>query len=336
MILVTGGTGLLGSHLLLQLLKNGEKVKALYRNEQSLKEVEAVFSYYIEDPKTMASKIEWVAGDITDLPSLENAFVGVTQVYHLAALISFNPAAWDQLKKTNVEGTANVVNLCLANKVEKLCYASSIAAIGQSLDTTPITEENDWIDADVSVYAVSKYRAEMEVWRGSQEGLKVVVVNPGIILGPGNWDHGSARLFKNAAKGLRAYFPGGTGFVSVHDVVAMAMILMQQSIANERFIAVGENLSFQEVFSMMSESFGLPVPKKKIPLALLEIGWRLDWCRRFFFRTKRKLTKNTVQSLRNRKYYSSKKAEETLGFQFEGLSACIETSCRLLRQRYTA
>ncbi|NNJ89345.1 MAG: NAD-dependent epimerase/dehydratase family protein [Eudoraea sp.] len=334
MILVTGGTGLLGSHLLWRLVQKEIPVKAIYRSEGTLKEVRTIFSYYTDNVSGYFDKITWVKADITDIPSLEEAFVGVTHVYHTAALISFNPAAWDSLKKINVEGTANVVNLCIAHKIEKLCYASSIAAIGKSLDGSKVTEQNEWLETEKSVYALSKHRAEMEVWRGSQEGLKVVIVNPGIIIGPGNWDHGSLRLFKNAAKGMSAYFPGGTGFVSVNDVAAIMTQLMRLEIYNERYIAIARNMSYKELFTMIATSFGVRVPTKKIPFWVLETGWRIDWFRHHFLRARRKLTKNTVKSLRKRQLYSSQKLEKTLDFNFENMEKCIDFSCGILKKRY--
>ncbi len=334
MILVTGGTGLLGSHLLWQLVQKKVPVKAIYRSEGTLKEVKTIFSYYTDRVSSYFDKITWVKADITDVPSLEEAFVGVTHVYHTAALISFNPAAWDTLKKINVEGTANIVNLCIAHNIKKLCYASSIAAIGKSLDETTVTEQNEWLESEKSVYALSKHRAEMEVWRGSQEGLKVVIINPGIILGPGNWNHGSLRLFKNAAKGMRSYFPGGTGFVSVNDVASIMTQLMHLDISNERYIAIAKNMSYQELFAMIASSFEVRIPTKKIPFWLLETGWRIDWLSHLLLRTKRKLTKNTVKSLRKRQLYSSHKLENALAFNFENMEKYIDFSCSILKKRY--
>jgi len=334
MILVTGGTGLLGSHLLWRLVQNEVPVKAIYRSEGSLNEVKTIFSYYTDKASSYFDKISWVKGDITDVPSLENAFVGVTHVYHTAALISFNPAAWDSLKKVNVEGTANIVNLCIAHNVKKICYASSIAAIGKSLDGSTITEQNEWLETETSVYALSKHLAEMEVWRGSQEGLKVVIVNPGIILGPGNWNRGSLRLFKNAARGMHSYFPGGSGFVSVNDVASILTQLMQMDIYNERYITIAQNMSYQELFTLIGASFGVRIPTKKIPFWILETGWRIDWLRHHLLGAKRKLTKNTVKSLRERKVFSASKLEKTLDFDFEDMEKSIDFSCSILKKRY--
>ena len=235
MILVTGGTGLVGSHLLLHLLHGELKVKATYRNADKLEDVKKIFSYYTADTEELFAKIKWIEADLNDLPSLEDAFKGITQVYHCAALISFDPRDFHELRKINIKGTANVVNLCIAKKVKKLCYVSSIGAIGPSLNGGMSTEENEWQDGVSNVYAMSKHSAELEVWRGSQEGIPVVIVNPGVILGPGFWNSGSGLLFKMASEGPRFYPPGGTGFVTVNDVVKTMVQLMDSDIKNEAF-----------------------------------------------------------------------------------------------------
>jgi len=334
MVLVTGGTGLLGSHILFHLVKNGERVKAIYRDFNSIQKVERLFSYYSKDSHKLCKDITWVEANILDIPSLEEAFESVTKVYHAAAFISFNPKDWSTLRKTNVEGTTNIVNLCLDKNITKLCYASSIAAIGKSTNNETVTEDNEWVDSELNVYAVSKHRAEMEVWRGSQEGLDVVIVNPGIILGPGNWNQGSGRLFKNAAKGMRSYFPGGTGFISANDVATIMIRLMNSTIKNERYITVAQNLSYKEVFSMISVSFGLPIPQKRIPIWVLECLWRIDWFLSYLLGKKRKLTKNTVKSLQNRQEFSHKKIKEVLQYEFEDLKTCIDVTCRILKEVY--
>src|SRR5690606_20249767 len=182
MILVTGGTGLVGSHLLYKLVSNGESVKAIYRREHKLELVKRVFAYYTQDFEALFSKIDWVDADITDVPKLSEAFQNVTYVYHCAAFVSFEPDKYHQLRKINIEGTANVVNLCVANNVKKLCYVSSIAAVGHHADAMQlITEETHWNpEDDNSVYAITKYGAEIEVWSGTQEGFDAIVGNPGI------------------------------------------------------------------------------------------------------------------------------------------------------------
>ncbi len=200
MILVTGGTGLVGAHLLLHLIENGEQVRAIYRTEANCVKTKALFSHYHKEH--LFGAIEWIPGDILDIPSLEMAFQDIKQVYHCAALISFDPKDEDAIRKTNIEGTANIVNFCLAKKTEKLCFVSSIAALGDlAPHESEITETTEWNpEKPHSDYAISKYGAEMEVWRGQQEGLKVIIVNPGVILGPGFPSQGSGTLFTTIKK----------------------------------------------------------------------------------------------------------------------------------------
>ncbi|MCO4822775.1 MAG: SDR family oxidoreductase, partial [Flavobacteriaceae bacterium] len=196
MILVTGGTGLVGSHLLYQLVKADQDIRAIYRSEDKLALVKKVFSYYTEDFEFLFSKIEWLKGDLNNIPLLEDAFKDVGYVYHCAAFISFDPSDYRQLRKINIDGTANIVNLSIINQVKKLCYVSSIAAVGQTETNETINENTEWNKENHhSVYAITKYGAEMEVWRGTQEGLDAVIGNPGIIIGPGFWRAGSGSLF---------------------------------------------------------------------------------------------------------------------------------------------
>lgn len=327
MILVTGGTGLVGAHLLLHLLGKETPIKAIHRKKSNLQQVKKVFSYYTEYPEELFNKIHWVEADLNDIPSLEMAFEDVTHVYHCAALISFDPGDYEKMQHINVVGTANIVNLCLAKHVQKLCYVSSIAAIGRGLDDSAATEENEWTDLGANVYALTKYDAETEIWRGTQEGLPVVTVNPGIILGPGFWHKGSGVLFKIAAKGPRYYPPGGTGVITVNDVVELMVQLMESSHKNERFIAVSKNLSYKEILSTIASALGKPTPKKVLKFWHLKILWRLDWCRSLLTNQKRRLTKMAVESLKHQQIYSNKKVSDLLDPEFGLLADTIYFSC---------
>lgn len=327
MVLVTGGTGLVGTHLLLRLLQDDAAVKAIHREGSDLKRVEKIFSYYVENSLDLFNKIEWIKADLNDIPSLENAFAGVHQVYHAAALISFNPSDYKKLQKINADGTANIVNLCIAKKIKKLCYVSTIGTIGKSLDSTIATEENQWIEQDINVYALSKYDAEMEVWRGTQEGLPAVIVNPGVIIGPGFWHSGSGTLFTTANKGYSYYPPGGTGFIAVGDVVQIMVDLMQSPVKNERYIAVAKNLRFKEILSLITKYLGKPEPKKKLKYWQLEIGRYLDWFMSVFTNKGRRITKNSIQSLKHRDNYGNEKIKKTLNFEFEPLENVVRFCC---------
>tara|TARA_R110000868_G_scaffold140690_2_gene356621 strand:- start:13124 stop:14131 length:1008 start_codon:yes stop_codon:yes gene_type:complete len=327
MILVTGGTGLVGAHLLLHLLQNGSLVKAIHRKRSNLEEVEKVFGYYSDQAQELFQKISWVEADLNDLPSLEIAFENVTHVYHCAALISFDPNDYELLRTINIEGTKNIVNLCIANGVKKLCYVSTIGAIGRTIDNQEATEETDWNSQQSNVYALTKMDAELEVWRGAQEGIPVVIINPGVILGPGFWHTGTGTLFKTAFKARKYYPPGGTGFITVSDVVNIMAQLMESSINNEKFILVAKHLSYKEILQKITKAFGKPGPSRELKFWELEIFWRLDWLKNIFWKSGRKLTKNSVTSLRKNQMFNSDKIKNQLGYSFEDLDNAIELSC---------
>jgi len=327
MNLVTGGTGLVGSHLLMHLIQNGKSVKAIHRKGSLLHRVEKVFNYYHENGSELFQKIDWVEADLNDIPALECAFEQIDYVYHAAAFISFDPRNYELLLKTNTEGTANIVDLCIANTVKKLCYVSTIGTIGKSTHGTIANEKNEWYDQHVNVYALAKYAAEMEVWRGTQEGLAAVIVNPGVIIGPGFWNTGSGALFTTANKGYSYYPPGGTGFVTVTDVVRMMITLMNSPIENERFIAVAENLTFKEILQKLTTCLGTSEPKKQLKYWQLEIGRVLDFLWSTSTGKKRKLTKNAIHSMKHRDAYANEKIKEFINFEFESLDPTIQFSC---------
>ncbi|SNY94614.1 SDR family NAD(P)-dependent oxidoreductase [Flagellimonas pacifica] len=324
MILVTGGTGLIGSHLLFHLVKSGKSVKASYRNKDTIHKVSKVFGYYSDTPSDFIDKITWIQADISDIEALRGLFTDIEYVYHCAALISFDPKDYARLVKINIEGTANVVNLCLEHHIKKLCYISSIAAIGSSLKDKETTEENEWNDSNVSVYGLTKHDAELEVWRGSQEGLSVVVVNPGVVLGPGFWNSGSGTFFRHASKGKKSFIPGGTGFVTIHDVINAMTLLMESQIVRERFILVNENLTYQQIFQKIAISLGVEPPRKKIPFWMLECLWRTDWLRSKLRGKRRRLTKSMVKGLYHQEMYNTDKIKKAISFEFGDLNAMID------------
>ncbi|SEC31605.1 Nucleoside-diphosphate-sugar epimerase [Tenacibaculum sp. MAR_2009_124] len=329
MILVTGGTGLVGSHLLYHLALLDEPIIAIYRSEEKIKSTKNVFSYYSDNTDTLFEKIQWVQADITDIPSLNKVFEKpVSKVYHCAALVSFDPKDYKKMRRVNIDGTANIVNFCVSHNVERLCFVSSIAAVGDSINGQLIHEENEWIDAgDQHGYAITKYGAEMEVWRGSQEGLTVVIVNPGVILGSGFWQEGSGKLFTQVYNNFKFYTEGVTGFVDVNDVAKVMISLINSPIQNERFILVSENKSFKEVLTEIALTFDKTAPSIKIGKFLTEIVWRLDW---FLTKVTGKtplLTKNSARSSHHKSYYTSKKIQQTLNFEFMSISKSITSVC---------
>ncbi|MCJ7466517.1 MAG: NAD-dependent epimerase/dehydratase family protein [Maribacter sp.] len=323
MVLVTGGTGLVGSHLLLRLLQDNIRVRAIYREGSNLKWVEKVFWYYTQNAAELFSQIEWVKADLNDIPALEASFLNIEVVYHTAAFISFDPRRYKKLQKINTEGTANIVNLCLAKKIKKLCYVSTIGTIGKSMNGTMANEDSEWIERDTNVYAITKHAAEIEVWRGIQEGLAAVIVNPGVIVGPGFWGKGSGELFTIANKGYTYYPPGGTGFVSVNDVVKIMRYLTDSAQKNERFILVDKNLKFQEILSLIAKELGKSQPTKQLKYWQLQIGRSIDWAVNIFTGRGRRITKSSIKSLQDRDLYANDKIKNVLPFEFEPLSEVI-------------
>lgn len=323
MVLITGATGFLGSHLLIHLLEKGENVRAIYRNASKLGTVKSLFIFYQKE--YLFAQIQWFEADIMDIPLMELAFKDITSVYHCAASISFDPDDEEQLRKINIEGTANIVNLALVNSISKLCFVSSIAALGdlQEHENT-ITEKTEWnAEKYHSDYAISKYGAEMEIWRGQQEGLNVVIVNPGVILGPNYQDEGSSRIFHKVKKGLNYYTKGNTGFIYVQDVAAIMYLLMKSETKGERFILIAENVSFEKILKTIATGLNLKAPHYPIKKGLTEIAWRVDWLLSNVFFIKRKLPKAMARSLHGTDLYSNQKIIDNCGFEFTDIQETI-------------
>lgn len=326
MIFVTGGTGLVGSHLLYDLVRKGLPVRAFRRNQNSTKEVKKIFSYYSENANELFSKIEWIEGDLLDITSLAEGMNGASHVYHCAAIVSMDPKDGERMIYTNVTGTANVVNIALEKKIQKLCYVSSVASLGID-NMKNITEETNWNDeSNFSAYSISKYLSENEVWRATQEGLNAVIVNPTIILGPGNWHRSSGLIFKAAQEGIRWYSSGGMGYVDVRDVVKVMIQLMEIEITNQRFIVSSENLSFRNFFELLYISINKPVPNKKAGKLLLQLAWRADKIRSIITGSHHYLTKEVAKYASVNLTYSNAKIKSLLNLDFIPVTAAIKNA----------
>ena len=330
MILVTGGTGFLGSHLLYNLCKSGHSVRAIKRKNSSLQLTKKVFSYYDKNPETLFSKIEWVEGDVLDIFSLLDALEGIKQVYHTAAIVSFEHSQKDTMMKTNVNGTANVVNAALEKKVSKLCFVSSIASLGRASGNKPIDEETHFTNSvNPSAYSISKFESEREVWRGISEGLNAVIINPSIILGPGNWDDGSAKLFQTVYKGLKFYTTGSNGFVDVNDVAQVMILLMESRVKNERFIVNAENVTYKSLFTMMAEALGVTPPNIKAGSFMSAVYWRVLKAKSLFTGKTPAVTKETANTARQHYQYNNKKLLKSIDFEYTPVSESVRRAGEL-------
>jgi nucleoside-diphosphate-sugar epimerase len=329
MIFVTGGTGLLGAHLLYDLTKENKRVRAMYRRENRIDNVKFIFKFYnTENWEKQFKLIEWVQGDILDITTLEELIQGCKQVYHSAALVSFHPKDFNALLKINREGTENIVNVCLTNNVEKLCYVSSTAAIGGE-DNKIISENTKWKKTPTtSSYSISKYSAEREVWRGIEEGLDAVIVNPCVILGPGNWEESSLTIFKTVQKGLKFHPPGSNATVDVRDVSNVMTQLMESDISGERYLVIGSNQSFKELMTEIANQLNVKPPSKQVSKGVVTFARILSSIFNGIIGKRSTITKDTVSSLYSSKSYDNTKIKEVIGITFRPLSEQVENAIK--------
>lgn len=329
MILVTGGTGILGTQLLFDLSLKNTPIRALFRSKSRIDRVKRFFLHFDpEGGQHRFDKIEWVLGNILDIPSLDEHMEGISDLYHCAALVSFHPGDFPQLMRINRKGTANVVNVALTKNIRKMCYVSSTAAIGGSSDEI-ITEETKWKNTPTTTgYSQSKYAAEKEVWRGIEEGLNAVMVNPCVILGAGNWNESSLTVFKTVKKGSSFYPSGANATVDARDVSEIMMRLMESDISAQRFLCIGSNQTFKTLIDSIAQELNAKRPTKKAP------RWAVTLVRRVMgfislFRSKRPaITKETVNSLFGRREYDASKIKKALDFEFKSLEETIRFSVK--------
>lgn len=321
MVLVTGGAGLLGKELLKQLLSAGENVRAIY-NKTPL----PIFS---------SQQFEQVQCNILDPLGLEEAMKDVTEVYHCAAIVTFNPSRKSELFQINIEGTTNVVNAALDAGVRKMVYVSSVAALGRLREGEEVNETMNWTEeTSNSNYGQSKYLAELEVWRGIGEGLEAVIINPVIILGDGDWNAGSSQIFKSVYNEFPWYTEGVTGFVDARDVVKAMIGLMKSDISSERFIISAENRSYREVFNMIATAFRKRLPQKKVTPFIARIVWRLEGLKSMFTKRDPLVTRETAVSALAHVYFDNSKLRRYLpGFSYRSLEETITDTCAAMQQK---
>lgn len=315
MVFVTGANGMLGSQLVKYLIQQGEKVRALKRATSDLSLL-----------KGYENQIEWIEGDVLDIASIEAGLQGVSKVYHVAAIISFVPSEKHKMFKTNIEGTANVVNCCLDAGIEKLLHVSSVAAFGTAKENVLLNEEAQWQEDEIrSGYAECKFLGEMEVWRGIAEGLKAVIVNPSLIVGPGWWNGtGPSAIFTKIDQGLPTYTSGTNGYVDVRDVANVMIQLMNSDITNQRFIVSGENLTYKEYFSMISVALGKAKPFINISnKAGFFISW-FDSVRTAITGGQRLITTEMVKVANKKMLFDNSKVCHALNYKFIPIAQTIE------------
>lgn len=306
LVLVTGATGFVGSYLLRLLLEKGYKVRALRRPSSNMALVESI-----------ADRIDWAIADVNDLGALEDAFEGVTHVCHCAAVVSFHPKDSTKMQKVNVEGTKNIVNLCLDFGVKRLVHVSSIAALGRAPNRPHLDESCKWVESkDNSRYAHSKYAAEMEVQRGIAEGLSAAIASPSVIVGSGNWEEGMAGFFKKIDQGLKFCPSGGSGFVDVRDVVRFMALLLESDISGERYILNSDNLSHRQFFDMIARELKVSPPPVTVGPLLAEVAWRVEWMKEKILGATPLATKESARASVTHYTYGNEKSRSVFGFEY--------------------
>jgi len=329
-VFVTGGTGLLGSHLLFALVKNGEKPRAVYRSEVKKDLVRKIFSCYYNKPDEFYKSVIWIKADIENIESLKNAMNGASRVYHCAAEVSFDPSDRDKIIKNNMRLTENIVQACIELEVSKLCHVSSVAAIGSNKEGAPISEDQEWDDTvPHSSYAVSKHLSEDIVWEGIKRGLNAVIVNPSVIFGPGDWDHGSSAFFSKIFKGMLFYTKGVTGYVDVRDVADSMVKLMHSQVSGKRFIISSENLSFYEIFSTIAENIGARKPLIFAPRIFAQPAMGIIKTIAALSGRKSAVTSENLSSAWSTQVFDNSRIIRETGIGFIPVRRSIEDTCRL-------
>ena len=328
MLIVTGANGFLGSYLVCTLLKQGHQVLALKRSTSSLDEFNTIANtFFSSNTAEYLQHLTWEDADLLDVLRLDQLFEGAELVFHTAAKVSFNGNRVEMFK-VNAEGTANVVNACLKAKVRKLIYVSSTAALGRVDGMGMIDEETQWVDdLNNTMYAESKHLAELEVWRGVEEGLDTVVVNPGIILGAGDWSKGSCRLFQTVCKGLKFYTNGVNGFIGVENLADIMVSLAFSEFKNERFVMVAENLTYKELFETMAEGMGVRAPGIEMKASYLPWATVLFKINGLLFKNTNLSAETLRTSVKIHRYDASK--IQALGYHLEPVRQCVLKTAEL-------
>jgi nucleoside-diphosphate-sugar epimerase len=297
-----------------------------------MREVENIFRYNDSLAEELLKQIEWVNGDICDIFSLEDALEGIEYVYHCAAMVSFDPKDRAQMMRVNIEGTANVVNASLTKGIKKLCHVSSIAALGRAEEEKMVTEETAWKSTKQnSNYAISKYGGEREVWRGTEEGLNAVIINPSIIIGMGDPKKGSSKLI-STVDGISLFYSNGiNGFVDVRDVAHAMVLLMESPIRNERFIVNGDNYSYRRLFELIALNLNKPKPRYALPNLLLAAWWRIEKLRGWLTGSNPIITKETARTSRHQYHYSGEKLTKKTGFNYTSPEETVAEACRIYK-----
>ncbi|NLU40051.1 MAG: NAD-dependent epimerase/dehydratase family protein [Bacteroidales bacterium] len=327
-VLVTGATGMLGSRLVFDLFSLGVKVRAIYRSQARIDIFRRYIKLYGGDPERVVEWVEWCEADLLNFHEMKDALEGVEMVYHCAAMVSFYLPDRSEMLRINVNGTGNLVNACLETGVKRICHVSSIAALGKAEGDGPIDETATWIPEEKhSGYSIAKFHSEMEIWRGVEEGLKAIIVNPSVIIGPGDWKNGSSAFYGQLARGLRFYSSGATGFVDVRDVSAAMLLLTHDEnflqACGNRFLLNAANLSYREFFTKIALSINAKVPTLPVTNVMLSLAWRLAFLAGKVTGNKPQITQETALSASKKATYNGSRICREYGFTYRPIDESI-------------
>ena len=320
MHLVTGATGLIGSFICRAMLKAGYSVRALRRETSDMSLI-----------KDVEHEIEWVECDILDVVNLEKYMQSISGVIHNAAFISYDSRDEALMRKINVEGTANIINIAIKKNITHFLHMSSVAAVGKKASEGSVNETHTITPDDaLTGYARSKWLAELEVWRAIAEGLPAVVLNPSLVLGPGSLDKSSTQVFKYVWDEKQFYTTGIVNYVDVRDVANVAVQAVKQEITGERFIINGGSVSYRQLFEEIANSLDKRPPSIKINASLIKVLSKLDWIRTLLTQQKPLVTDELAQVARNSHTYNNDKVRQALGVEFRPLNETIQWCCEEL------
>lgn len=318
-ILITGGTGFLGSYIIKVLVEKDYAVRALRRSKKLPSWI----------PAAVSDKVEWVNGDILDVVALQDAMEGVDIVIHSAAIVSFVKKEREEMYQVNVQGTANVVNIALEKNIKRLVHISSVAALGRTLNGEHVDEEKKWEESKTNThYAKSKFKSELQVWRGISEGLEAVILNPSTILGYGDWHSSSCAIFRQVFEGFNWYTPGINGFVDVEDVAKATVLIMESDISEQRYIINGDTWDFKKLQDNIAAAFGKKGPSQKTTSFLLSVAWRLEKIKSLFTGKRPLLTKESARVAQSQTWFKNGKFLKAFpGFSYTPLEQTIKKAC---------
>jgi dihydroflavonol-4-reductase len=324
MVAITGANGLLGSYIVRLLHERKQSFVALKRKDSNISHLNDLVGY-----------INWRDADVTDEDSLHEALSDVTGIIHTAAFVSFNPRNAEKVFNVNVIGTQNIINAALAGKTKRLLHVSSVAALGRQKDQTEVDETNKWVDSTInSNYAQSKYRAELEIFRGQEEGLSTVIVNPSVLLGYSNWDKSSSQLFKYAWQEKPFYMDGSFNYVDVRDVASIVLQLFDSTIEHERFILNAGSIGFKDFFDSLARNFNKKGPTIKVRKPFLKPLAAFESLRTRLSRTEPIITHETARLAGTHFHYNAQKIQKTLNFKFQSFDSTADWCCSRYRELY--